>query len=106
MVTNDPPAAALFARGAALLMLDRELEAGAALREAVTLDPGLPERLLRQARALREGGWLLPALDVVGRALLLEPEWPEALAERDTVLELQRARPAPRRRLTFGPRRA
>lgn len=101
----DLPAEGYFVRGTALRMLGRDLEAEAALNEALNLDPALPDRLLFQARALRQGGWLGPALDAVGRALLLQPEWPEALDERDAVLEAQRTR-VPRRRLTFGPRRA
>lgn len=105
LLAPDPPAEAFFARGTALRMLGRELEADAALNEALALDPALPDRLLFQARALREANQLKPALYLVERALLLQPEWPEALAERDAVLAALRAHP-PRRRLTFGPRRA
>jgi tetratricopeptide (TPR) repeat protein len=94
---GEPAAGTLLVRGAALLTLDRQLEAQAALRDALRVDPRLPENMLFQARALSGNGFDLAALDRLGMALLLKPEWPEGLAERD---RLAQAIAAARRRTT------
>jgi tetratricopeptide (TPR) repeat protein len=102
---NTPWASVQLVRGGALLMLNRQLEAQAALREAVRLDPDLPTNLLRQARALAEYGRPHAALEALGQALALRPEWPEALAEQQRIVaEVQTARTGGRRR-SAGPRR-
>ena len=104
---TDDNAQAQVVRGEALHMLGRDLESTAALREAVRLDPDLPNRVLAQARALREDERIAPALEALERVVQLQPEWAEAAevrAEYDTLVEMQRAKRATRR-LTFGPRR-
>jgi predicted Zn-dependent protease len=86
-----------------LLALDRQLEAQASLREAVRLDPGLPAMMLAQARALRALGYTAAALEAVSQALAIAPNWPDALAEQQQLLQEQAARPAGRR-ATLRPR--
>lgn len=87
-----------------LLALDRQLEAQAALREAVRLDPALPATLLKQARALRSLGYTAAALEAVAQALAIAPNWPDAIAEQQMLLQEQAAQPAVRRRATMRPR--
>ncbi len=105
LVRNAAPSAAVqLVRGGALLMLGRQVEAQAALREALRLDPNLPQRLRKQARALADLGRANAGLEALGQALALRPDWPEALAERDALAtQLAQARPSGRLR-TFGPR--
>jgi tetratricopeptide (TPR) repeat protein len=84
--------------GGSLLAMDRQLEAQAALREAVHVDPNLPANLLRQARALRERGLIAAALEAVAQALAVAPDWPDAVAEQQALLMDQPAPPVPPRR--------
>jgi Tfp pilus assembly protein PilF len=84
---GEPEASVLLVRGAALLTLERQLEAQAALRDALRVDPRLPDTMLFQARALSGNGFDLAALDRLGMALLLRPEWPEGVAERDRLAQ-------------------
>jgi tetratricopeptide (TPR) repeat protein len=81
--------------GASLLQLDRQLEAQAALREAVRLDPSLPATLLMQARALRQLGYLNAALETVAQALAVAPNWPEAQAEQQQLMQAQAQQRSP-----------
>lgn len=86
-------------RGNALLALGRDLEAQAALREAVRLDPSLPERVYAQARALRELGRAGAAYDLLGQVVLLRPDWREAVDARELLAaEATATRRAPRGR--------
>jgi tetratricopeptide (TPR) repeat protein len=84
---NTPWASVQLVRGGALLMLNRQLEAQAALREAVRLDPDLPTKLLRQAGALAEYGRPHAALEAIGQALALRPDWPDALAAQQRIMD-------------------
>lgn len=101
-----PPRASLYlVRAGALLSLNRQLEAQTALREAVRAEPALPQKLLAQAQALRDLGRVTAAVEVISQALALRPEWPEALAERDLLLQMQVGAAPRTRRRSFGPRR-
>lgn len=80
-----------------LLALDRQLEAQAALREAVRLDPSLPATVLQQARALHSLGYMEAALEAVAQALAIAPNWPEAVTEQQVLLKEQGTMPAGRR---------
>lgn len=77
----------LLVLGGALLALDRKLEAQAALREAARVDPSLPATILMQARALRTLGYIGPALESITQALAVAPNWPDALAEQQNLLQ-------------------
>lgn len=93
--------ALLLTLGGALLALDRKLEAQAALREAVRVDPSLPATVLAQTRALHALGYVGPALESVAQALALTPNWPEALMEQQSLQqEKEQPTAAPR-----GPRK-
>lgn len=100
--------ALLLVLGGALLALDRQLEAQAALREAVRVDPSLPATILMQTRALRSLGYIGPALESVAQALAVSPNWPDALAEQQSLLQdkeqLASAARAPRGRGQPRPR--
>jgi tetratricopeptide (TPR) repeat protein len=93
-------AGALLVRGAALLALDRQLEAQAALRDAVRVNPRLPDLMLFQARALGGNGFEAAALDQLGMTVLLRPDWPEAIAERDRLAQALAARQRGTKRLS------
>jgi tetratricopeptide (TPR) repeat protein len=96
----NPDASVLLVRGAALLALDRQLEAQAALRDAVRVNPRLPEQMLFQARALAGNGFEAAALDHLGMALLLRPDWPEGIAERDRLAQMLAGRQRGTKRLS------
>lgn len=81
--------ALLLVLGGALLALDRKLEAQAALREAARVDPSLPATILTQTRALHTMGYVGPALESVAQALAVAPNWPDALAEQESLLHEQ-----------------
>lgn len=90
-----PSGMVYLALGGALLALDRKIEAQAALREAVRVDPALPATLLRRARALRELGFLAAAQETLNQTLTLAPNWPDALAEQQQVAQEFAALSAP-----------
>lgn len=102
---NAPWSSVQLVRGGALLVLNRQLEAQAALREAVRLDPDLPDKLLRQAGTLAEYGRPHAALEALGQALVLRPDWPEALASQQRIIEQAQATRTGTRRRSAGPRR-
>ncbi len=105
LVEQGPPRASLFLLlGGSLLALDRHLEAQAALREAARVDPALPVNLLRQARVLRDRGLVDPALETLAQALAVAPDWPDAVAEQQAIINEQAAAPAGSRRFTHRPR--
>ncbi|HLZ23196.1 MAG TPA: tetratricopeptide repeat protein [Ktedonobacterales bacterium] len=79
-----------------LLAMGRQLEAQAALRESVRLEPGLPATLLQQTRALRALGYTAAALEAVAQALAIAPNWPDALAEQQMLLQEQAGQSAGR----------
>jgi tetratricopeptide (TPR) repeat protein len=83
----QPDAAVFLIRGAALLTLERQLEAQGAFRDALRVNPRLPDQMLFQAHALSGHGFHAAALDRIGMALLLRPEWPEGIAERDRLAQ-------------------
>jgi tetratricopeptide (TPR) repeat protein len=83
----QPDAGAFLVRGVALLALERQLEAQGALRDALRVNPRLPDQMLFQARVLSGHGYDAAALDQVGMALLLRPEWPEGVTERDRLAQ-------------------
>jgi tetratricopeptide (TPR) repeat protein len=105
LVEQGPPRASVYLLlGGSLLSMDRQLEAQAALREAVRIDPGLPQRLLQQGRALRARGEVAAALETIAQALAVSPDWPEARAEHQTLLQEQATAPAAPRRFTYRSR--
>ncbi len=75
--------------GGALLGMNRQLEAQAALRQCVRADPALPTRLLARARALRDLGYISAAREAVAQALALQPNWPDALAAQHALSQEQ-----------------
>lgn len=74
-------------QGAALLTMSRQLEAQAAFREAIQRDADLPVKLLRQARVLRDFGYLDAAMESVTHALALAPGWADAQAAQQVLTQ-------------------
>jgi tetratricopeptide (TPR) repeat protein len=72
-----------------LLTLNRQLEAEAALRQALRVEPLLPDHLLRQAAALRQLGYGTAAAEAITQAVAVAPGWPEALAAREDLAREQ-----------------
>lgn len=74
-------------QGQALLAMSRQLEAQAAFREASQKDTDLPVKLLRQARVLRDRGYLNAAMETVTQTLAIAPGWPDALAAQQVLTQ-------------------
>jgi len=98
-----PSATVHLIAGGALLALDRQLEAQAAFREALRVDPNLPPALLRQARALRDLGYVAAAKETLAQALAVAPGWPEAIAEQQQLTQQPAVEPT-RGRFSQRPR--
>ncbi|MGZ3638231.1 MAG: tetratricopeptide repeat protein [Ktedonobacterales bacterium] len=74
-------------QGSALLAMSRQLEAQAAFREAIQKDTDLPVKLLRQARVLRDRGYLNAAMETVTQALAIAPGWQDAQAAQQVLTQ-------------------
>ncbi|MGZ3715716.1 MAG: hypothetical protein ACXVA4_09870, partial [Ktedonobacterales bacterium] len=74
-------------QGGALLAMSRQLEAQAAFREAIQKDADLPVKLLRQARVLRDRGYLNAAMETVTQALAIAPGWQDAQAAQQVLTQ-------------------
>ncbi|MGZ3663372.1 MAG: tetratricopeptide repeat protein [Ktedonobacterales bacterium] len=74
-------------QGSALLAKSRQLEAQAAFREAIQKDTDLPVKLLRQARVLRDRGYLNAAMETVTQALAIAPGWQDAQAAQQVLTQ-------------------
>ena len=81
-------------QGGALLTMSRQLEAQAAFREAIQRDTDLPAKLLRQARFLRDQGYLNAAMETVTQALAVAPGWADAQAAQQVLMQEQAAQKA------------
>jgi tetratricopeptide (TPR) repeat protein len=105
LIDEPNSAMAQLARGGALLEMNRQLEAESALRDAVRIAPALPDQLLAWSRGLHAIARIHAALDAVNQALMLRPDWPDALAELDLLVQAQQSEHPGRQRISLGPLR-
>ena len=67
--------------------MSRQLEAQAAFREAIQKDTDLPVKLLRQARVLRDRGYLNAAMETVTQTLAIASGWSDAQAAQQVLTQ-------------------